>query len=211
MRGRVFPRGSRVLVGASMWQTPGAQSREMAQINADVGAFSAELTAAAHAHGYDVHDPMAFGGEASAANAVAIAHDATLPIPNVPIVKFFASVWKPWVGQWLAFYNENKEGAWWSNPAAEAEGFAHQLTQMRGQAEGLGLHLTSPAPEKFSTSLLDPHHDVVDAVRDKADDLWKAGKWIIIGGGVLIGGVLLTSIVSNTRSGRDPIQSWRRR
>lgn len=188
------------IVGASMFQTPGAQSREIGQIDTDMRTFSSELTAAARDRGYDVHDPITEDNSTSPANLLRLAQDAAKPVPNDRIVKFFVSIWKPFARQWAAFFRENSDGAWWSNPAAEAEGMHRQLITLRETARGLGLHVLSPEPEQFSRSLLDPHHDIVDAAKDKADDIWKVlkvGAYIAIGAGVLVGGTL---IYQNLRS-----------
>ena len=49
-------------VGASVWQTPGGVVAEIERINADIVAFSAELTAEAGRRGYHVADPIAVSG-----------------------------------------------------------------------------------------------------------------------------------------------------
>lgn len=187
-------RWSRGVVGASMLQTPGAQSREIGQIDTDMRSFSAELTQAARDHGYDVHDPMTEDNTVTPANLLRLAQDAAKPVPNDKVVKFFVSQWKPFARQWSAFFRENNEGAWWSNPAAEAEGMHRQLMALRATATGLGMHLLSPAPESFSASFLDPHHDLGDAARDKAEDIWKIlkyGAYGALGIGVILGGAMI--------------------
>ena len=216
-----------------MWQTPSAQSREIGQIDSDMRVFDSELKGEAQHRGYfalpigfestpkgldaDAKEMFTdiFGPEGAARIEAAI---TTAPqvkylaptgtAANDPIVRLYYSVWLPFFHRWQAFYTENKDGAWWSNPAAEAEGYQRQLVQIRANAARLGMKIASPAPEMFSPSLLDPHHDVVDTAGDAAKEAAKIGKYALYGALGIGGAVLVASIVQNVRSGDDPIGKY---
>jgi len=206
-------------VGASILQTPGAQAREMGQIEAEIRAFSGELTGEARRRHYDVHDPASEGDMAAAldpvAYAQAIAIDAAKPIPKDPLVAFFADVWTPWVKKWGEFYREYGDGRWWSNPAAEAEGYQRELVDMRARVAALGHQVQAPAPQPFSPSVFDPHHDLLDTAKEtaqkageKAGEAWTLVK-VGIYGALAIGGIIaLSSVAHDLRSGRDPAEKY---
>lgn len=185
--------GARAFVGASIWQTPGGVQSELDAINADVLAFSAEISGYVGAKA----DPAIVGGwwedfkdgvtgfgpgRAALNEALAIgdAHrveaitKSTLPAtPTDPkhmnLAAFYTTVWIPFVTNWRKFYDENKSwGAnlWW-NHAPEAEQYLDQLNEIRAKARKMGLAVNSPEPHKFGKSkLFDPGHNVTDDVAD---------------------------------------------
>lgn len=87
------------------------------------------------------------------------------------------------------------------------------LEQLRAGAQGmLGHPLTSAAPSKLPTTVLQDAGGVVanvaSTVADKAGDVWTLGKVAIYGGIALGGLILVGSLASNLRSGKDPAASY---
>ncbi len=182
----------RTAVGASIWQTPGAAEDELDRINDDFLAFSKEITDEVERRGY----PVKAGSE----------HD--------PVVELFTSGWTPLIQAWQSFYADH--GSWlgnlWTNYAPDAEAFQRKLVAIRQEAQHRGMGMLSPAPEAFSSSLLDPHHDVIDTAAEAGKkigaDTYQVIKIAVYGGLALVGVIALSSIVSNLRRGSDPMAPY---
>jgi hypothetical protein len=175
-------------VGASIFQTPGGIQSELSDINEDFLRFSKEITNEIERRGY----PTKPGSE------------------NDPVVKIFVDAWTPLIQGWQAFYANNK-GWWhnfWWNEAPNAEAWQRKLIELRDTAKRAGMGVVSVAPEPYSRSALDPHHDIIDTTKDVFGDVGKILKYGVIGMLAIGGVVLLSSAAQNLRSGRDPAEKY---
>jgi hypothetical protein len=160
--------GRHAHVGASFWDSPGAQSQELGVIDRDVHAFDTELAAQAQARGYrgvSSSDIMAAAARNDLAEVKRLTASATASVATASADKlahFYAGVWLPFLAHWKAFYDDNQSGSWWSNPEGQAEDYQAQLQAMRQTARELGAKLLSPEPQTFAPSFFDPHHGAID-------------------------------------------------
>lgn len=233
-----YPRGrhAAVAMGASIWQTPGAVQTELDAINADVLAFSAEISAAVHAK----KDPGAVVSgwwddlkagvlgigplkaeidaelEAAKAQRARIAKAEAEPAPTtdpkqLALNNFYLSVWLPFLVNWQVFYEENKSwgaNVWW-NHAPEAEQFLDQLKELRSTAKKLGMHVLSPEPHSFGKSkLFDPAHNIFDSAAEAPGKVFDVARIATFVGLGLVGVVVVGSLVSNVRANRDPAMPY---
>lgn len=87
-----------------------------------------------------------------------------------------------------------------------------RLVEMRDQAKALGMDLVTPKPATLSTTIVEDAKNLAQNLANKVDeaggDVWRLAK-IAIYGALAIGGVImLSSVVSNMRSGKDPADKY---
>jgi hypothetical protein len=185
-------------VGASITQTPGAQAQEIAQIDDGIKMLDADLEREVKGRG-QVGRPYSASDVIAAATHGKAALDALLasyhPAPSADkLMQFYQGAWVPFFNRWVAFTKENKDGAWWSNPAAVAEGYYHQLLQLRSQAKSSGAHLLSPEPQLMDTN---PLGGISDFFGSLANGL-KTGLWVALG----LGATFAAVTIYNSARGR---------
>lgn len=143
----------------SMTQTPGGAKSEMARINDDMEAFDKEI-----------HD------------AVVLAPGYPHSDPRPPLEQFYASVWSPFMQNWMAWYDGHS--GWWSNfwwnYTPDAEEYLRQLNELREKARALGMQVHTPEPYTPPKSPLQPAFDFLAFLKTL---LWVA---VGIGGAVVL-------------------------
>jgi len=179
---------SAAYVGASILQTPGAIQDELSDINEDFLRFGHEIDKEIERRGYPTKPGSA----------------------DDPVVKIYSDAWSPLIQGWQAFYAGHKGwwGNFWWNSAPDAESWQRKLVDLRQTAKKAGMGVVSPAPEPYSPSTLDPHHDIIDTTKDVFGDIGKVVKYGVIGALVIGGVVALSSVAQNLRSGRDPAEKY---
>ena len=110
---------------------------------------------------------------------------------------------------YIAFANR------WETDWPEYEKWHANLSTLRASAANMGIKLATPAPAALPTTTAeDVAHVVKDFghdVKEKAGETWTLAKIAIYGGLGVAGLIAITSLVSNLRSGSDPVVEWRKR
>jgi hypothetical protein len=119
---------------------------------------------------------------------------------NPPLLQWKRSVWDPFSARWLAYRSEKKDiplqmwpmSGTWNHIQDERQ----KLIEIRRNAP---FKATGPAP-------IEPRKD--PSITDALGDIGKIAKWGIIGILGIGGVVLLSSVVSNVRTGKDPAEKY---
>jgi len=92
------------------------------------------------------------------------------------------------------------------------EGWKKKLDDLRAEAEKRGFKVDLPKPAELPTTVFADAADVAKrgagAVAEAASDTWKIAKygaWAALGLGTL---VILGSVISNVRKGKDPVETY---
>lgn len=195
MRGRESAHRARrrVLVGNPLFHTVGDRSDAIGQLSEGYAALQTEIMTLA-------------GWRADPYHAA-----------EGPLWDWWKVVGLPVISSWQAFQAMQTAayGTRWATDWDTYKQWLGYLRDLRAKAKAHGVRLTTPEPHDLSTTLVeDAGHAISNFghdVKEKLGEGWTLAKVAVYGGLGVVGAIALTSVVSNLRSGSDPVATWRNR
>ena len=129
-----------------------------------------------------------------------------------PLWDWWKNAGLPVVSAWQAFQAMQTAayGQRWATDWDVFKAWRDRLMDLRSKAKAHGVKLTSPEPPPLPTTIIEDIGDFGHDVKNKLGEGWTLAKIAVYGGLGVVGLIALTSIVSNLRSGSDPVLTWGR-
>ena len=138
-------------------------------------------------------------------------------------VNYWTDVIEPFNAEWQVFKQEQIGGSdWkeryirfgnrWSTMWSTYENWKKRIAAVRDGAERLGFKISAPPVAPLPTTIFE---DVLEGgktvIRETGSAIQETGrivKYAVIGGLVIGGALVISSLVANVRKGRDPVEQY---
>lgn len=204
-RDRIQVTAHQTSVGFTLFHTIGDREKAVDQIDSEFSSVYQDMLRAMGVDDVDAFDPLLIVKDPVHASARAAAARAKMEASS--IYPFWQSGVSPIFAEWDKFragQGGAKEYLWLTN-WDDYERWFGRLEQLRKAIKDHDIVLNRPDPKPLEKNLL---ADIGDQIKNALGDIETFAKYALYGGLGLVAIVVLSSVVSNMRSGKDPADKY---